>query len=84
MQPHERDEIAQAILAGDFIPLRLVDGKLLPPPSLTNGVPAGITPEQARAAYERARQLTPEERRAERARVRARYAQVLSKPSITQ
>lgn len=84
MQPHEQNEIAQAILAGTFIPLRLVEGKLLPPPPLTNGVPPGITQEQAQAAYERARQQTTEERRAERARVRARYARTFSTSSTTQ
>jgi hypothetical protein len=69
-----QDEIIKAILEQRFVPLRLVDGNLLPPPrNLLRTIPEGVTEEQIQQARAWAEQQTPEERRAVLERLRARY-----------
>lgn len=67
MQTSEQDEIIRAILEGRFVPLRLVDGRLQPPP------PVAELPALVAVSREEALQQTPEERRAVLERLRARY-----------
>jgi hypothetical protein len=78
MQRHDRNEIIQAIIEQRFVPLRLVDGKLLPPPRRFHEVPAGFTPEQVQAATDQARSQSHEERQAAMERLRTKYAHVLT------
>jgi hypothetical protein len=66
MQAHEPDEIIQAILEQRFVPLRLVAGKLQPPP------PTAELPVLVSVSREEALSQTPEERRAVMERLRAR------------
>lgn len=83
MTTNESNEILKAIIEQRFIPLRWIDGKLAPPSQSLRDLPPGITPEQAQAAYEQVRQMSPEERRATQEQLKNKYPHIRPQPAPT-